>query len=777
MNLRAAQGVSYAIGTMFANQPMPPDSPFHAGWWYRTEFELPADFAGRTIRLGFDGINYRADLWLNGKQIAAKDRFAGAWRLFEFDITAAARPGAVNVLAVQVFPPEPGDLAITFVDWNPMPPDKMMGIWRDVWIEATGPVVLRYPFVATHLEGGAANLTVRAELTNASDRVVEGVWQGKIERQEFTQAIRLAPHETRVVHAVMKVANPRLWWPAQTGPQSLYPLDTSFEIGGAVSDSAHQEFGIREVTSEIDGNGHRLFHINGKNILIRGAGYTFDMLLRSSPERQEAELRYVRDMNLNAVRFEGKLEDEHFLQLCDRMGILVLAGWCCCDHWEKWNTWDAEDEVVAAESLRDQLRRLARHPSVFDWLYGSDNPPPPKIEQMYLDVIKAVEWPNPAQSSASAKKTPAGETGLKMTGPYEYVAPSYWLTDTQRGGAHGFNTETSPGPSPPPIESLRRMLPADKLWPINPEWDYHAGGGSFKTIRIFTEALDKRYGPSHSAEEFARRAQIMAYEGHRAMFEAYRRNKYTSTGVIQWMLNNAWPSMIWHLYDWYLRPGGSYFGAKKANEPLHVQYSYDDRSIVVVNSYYREFANMKVVATAYNLDMTRKWNQEAKVDVAPDSSTRVVTVPALEGLSTTWFLHLRLEDSSDDLVSENFYWLSTAPETLEWEKSTYYHTPTKTFADYTALDSLPLVQLKIASASKEGATTVTVSNPGRSLAFGVRLKVVRDTDKEEILPVLWEDNYFALLPGETRRITAEYAPKDLGKARPVVEVEGWNVKP
>ncbi len=777
MNLRAAHGVSYAIGTMFANQPMPEGSPFHAGWWYRTEFKLPADFSGRIIRLGFDGINYRADLWLNGKQIAAKDKFAGAWRLFEFDITAAAKPGAVNVLAVQVFPPEPGDLAITFVDWNPMPPDKMMGIWRDVWIEATGPVVLRYPFVATHLEAGAANLTVRAELTNSSDRAVEGRWKGKIERQQFTQAVRLAPHETRVVHTAIKVANPRLWWPAQTGPQSLYPLDTSFEIAGAVSDSAHQEFGIREVSSEIDGNGHRLFHINGKNILIRGAGYTFDMLLRSSPERQEAELRYVRDMNLNAVRFEGKLEDEHFLQLCDRMGILVLAGWCCCDHWEKWNTWDAEDEVVAAESLRDQLRRLARHPSVFDWLYGSDNPPPPKIEQMYLDVVKAVEWPNPVQSSASAKKTPAGETGLKMTGPYEYVAPSYWLTDTQRGGAHGFNTETSPGPSPPPIESLRRMLPADKLWPINPEWDYHAGGGSFKTIRIFTEALDKRYGPSHSAEEFARRAQIMAYEGHRAMFEAYRRNKYTSTGVIQWMLNNAWPSMIWHLYDWYLRPGGSYFGAKKANEPLHVQYSYDDRSIVVVNSYYREFANMKVVATAYNLDMTRKWNREAKVDVAPDSSTRIVTVPEMEGLSTTWFLHLRLEDSSDDLVSENFYWLSTAPETLEWEKSTYYHTPTKTFADYTALESLPPVQLRIASASKEGTTTVTVSNPARWLAFGVRLKVVRDTDREEVLPVLWEDNYFALLPGETRRITAEYAPKDLGKARPVVEVEGWNVKP
>ena len=776
MNLRAAHGMSYAIGTMFANQPMAADSPFRTPWWYRTEFTLPASYSGKTIRLGFDGINFRANLWMNGKQIGAKDQFAGAWRLFEFDVTAVAKPGAVNILAAEVFPPEPGDLAITFVDWNPMPPDKMMGIWRDVWVEATGPVAIRFPFVATHLAADSADLTVRAELTNYSDRALEGTWKGKIERQEFSQPVQLAAHETRVVHAPVKIANPRLWWPAQTGPQSLYPLDTSFEIGGKSSDSAHLDFGIREVTSEVDAQGHRLFRINGKNILIRGAGYTFDMLLRSSPERQEAELRYVRDMNLNAIRFEGKLEDEHFLQLTDRMGILVLAGWCCCDHWEKWKDWDKEDEVIAVASLRDQLRRLAAHPSVFDWMYGSDNPPPPPIEQMYLAAIKEVEWPNPVQSSATAKKTPAGETGVKMSGPYDYVAPSYWLTDTRLGGAHGFNTETSPGPSPPPIESLRRMLPADKLWPINPEWDYHAGGGTFKNIRIFTEALDKRYGPSQSAEEFARKAQIMAYEGHRAMFEAYGRNKYTSTGVIQWMLNNAWPSLIWHLYDWYLRPGGSYFGAKKANEPLHVQYSYDDRSIVVVNSYYQEFANMKVIASVYNSDMTRRWNREAKIDVAPDSSTRILTVPELEGLTTTWFVHLRLEDPSDDLVSENFYWLSTAPETLEWEKSTYYHTPTKTFADFTALNSLPPAQLKVSSTSKEGSTTVTVSNPSKALAFGVRLKVMKDTDREEILPVLWEDNYFALLPGQTRQIVATYQVKDLGKAKPVVEAEAWNAR-
>jgi exo-1,4-beta-D-glucosaminidase len=772
-NLRATPGVSYPIGFNFSNAPMPADSPFHKPWWFRTEFRLPAEYRGKTLWLGFDGINFRANVWLNGQQIAASTQLAGAWRLFEFDVTAAARPGAANALAIEIFPPEPGDLAITFVDWNPLPPDKGMGLWRDVSVTATGPVAIRYPVVTTHLSGDA-QLSVRAELKNASAQPIEGVLKGAVERMEFSQAVKLAAHETKVIHfAPLKVASPRLWWPAQVGPQSLYPLDLAFETGGKTSDTSHTEFGIREVSSELDSKGHRLFHINGKNILIRGAGYTFDMLLRSSPERQEAELRYVRDMNLNAVRFEGKLEDDHFLELCDRMGILVLAGWCCCDHWEKWAQWDKEDETVAVESLRDQLRRLARHPSVFDWLYGSDNPPPPKIEQLYLDAIKDVEWPNPYQSSATARKTPAGDTGVKMTGPYEYVAPSYWLLDTKAGGAHGFNTETSPGPAPPPIESLRRMLPADKLWPINSAWDYHAGGGQFKNIGVFTEALDKRYGPSKSAAEYARKAQVMAYEGHRAMFEAFGRNKYTSTGVIQWMLNNAWPGMIWHLYDWYLRPGGSYFGVKKACEPLHVQYSYDDRSIVVVNSFYQPFANMKVVATAYNLDMSVKFSREAKMDAEPDSSTRVFTLPEIAGLSATWFLSLKLEDPSDDSVSENFYWFSTSPETLQWDKGTWYTTPTKTFADYTALQTLPPVTLKVGSKSTDHSATVTVTNPSKSLAFAVHLKVKKDTDDEEVLPVLWEDNYFPLLPGQTRQIAATYRPL---KAKTVVEVDGWNVR-
>ncbi|MGA2572234.1 MAG: sugar-binding domain-containing protein [Terracidiphilus sp.] len=800
MNLRSIPGTSYPIFANFSELRMPPDSPFRHSWWYRTEFKLPGEYKGKTLSLGFDGINYRANVWLNGRQIASADKMAGTWRLFEFDVTAAARPGELNALAVEVFPPQKSDLAITLVDWGPMPPDKEMGIWRDVHITATGPAVVRYPAVLTKLNlpsTDQAELTVRAEVKNLTDQPVEGVLKGKVEAIEFSQPVKLAAHETQMVRftpekfAQLKVANPRLWWPAQLGPQNLYPLDLEFVVEGQVSDFSHIRFGIRQVTSEVDAAKHHVFQINGRNILIRGAGYSFDMLLRSSPERQEAELRYVRDMNLNTIRFEGKLEDDHFFDLMDEMGILAMPGWCCCDNWERWPTWSGEDEPIAVASLRDQIRRLERHPSVFTFLYGSDRTPPPEVEKKYLQVLKESDWPNPAVASAGEYNTTVGPTGVKMLAPYEWVAPVYWEIDTKRGGAFGFATEISPGPAIPPIESLRRMLPEDHLWPIDSVWEYHAGGMS-KTLKIFTEALDKRYGPSHSVEEYAQKAQMQAYEGHRAMMEAYGRNKYTSTGVIQWMLNNTWPSMIWHLYDWYMRPGGSYYGVKHACEPLHVQYSYDDRSVVVVNSYYRAFPSLKVTAKVYGLDMTEKYSKEATLAVGEDSSTRVFTLPEITGLSGMYFVDLRLENG-ERLESRNFYWLPNQAETVDFENEpgSGVWTPTKLFADYTALNSLPPVDLEVKAERKtEGAQetmTVTLHNPSRALAFGVRLKVKKIGKNitgaywyeshvdDEVLPSIWEDNYFALLPGETRQITATYNTKDLGGNAPGVEVSGWNV--
>jgi exo-1,4-beta-D-glucosaminidase len=803
MNLREFAGVTYPIGGNFSNIAMEPESPYAVSWWYRKQFAAPASYSGKTVWLNFKGINYRANVWLNGKQIANSDDVAGAWRTYEFNVTNVVKPGGGNVLAVQVFAPTENDLAITFVDWNPAPPDKNMGLWSEVYLASSGPVALRYPTVVSKLnlpEVNSAQLTVTAQLKNSTDRPVKGKLKGLIEKIEFEQEVELAANETKDVTFTsdqfpqLTFSNPRLWWPAQMGKPNLYPLTMRFEVNGVVSDHSRIEFGIRQVTSEVNANGGRAFHINGKNILIRGGGWTPDMMLRENSQRLQDEFRYVRDMGLNTVRLEGKLETQEFFDLADHEGILVMAGWCCCDFWERWNRWKPQDFEIAQQSLRDQIYRLRSHPSMVMWLNGSDNPPPPDVEQMYLDIETKLLWPNPVVSSATGKATTVtGDSGVKMTGPYEYVAPSYWEQDTPQGqpnrkqcnpggcgGAYGFNTETSMGPAVPPIESIRAMVGKDHLWPIDDTWNYHAGGGEFKTIQVFSDALANRYGKSDNGEDFAEKSQLQTYEGVRAMYEAYSRNKYEATGVIQWMLNNAWPSMIWHLYDYYLRPGGGYFGAKRAMEALHPVYGYDDRSIWVVSSQYEDVKGLKLTTKIYNLDMTEKFSHEDSIDAAADSTAKIFTLPEVEGLSPVYFVALRLADSAGKQVGSNFYWLSSKPETLDWAKTTWWTTPTDSFADFTALSHLPKVKLKVMSRTErkgeESIAHVTLENPSKNLAFFVRMKLDKNVKGEEILPIIWEDNYFSLLPGEKREVTARYRTSEQGTGKSVVDVSGFNVE-
>jgi exo-1,4-beta-D-glucosaminidase len=806
-NLRDFAGMNYEIGKNFSDIPMAPDSPYAVSWWYRKPFALPAAYKGKTVWLKFNGINYRANIWLNGKLIAKDDDVAGAWRTYEFNVTAAAKPGAENVLAVQAYSPTEHDLAITFVDWNPAPPDKNMGLWREVYLTTSGPVALRYPTVVSKLNlpsNDEARLTVTAQLKNGTNHPVTGKLKGEIDEmtsgRTFEQDVELAPNETKDITFTPEkfpqliFASPRLWWPRQMGKPNLNKLHMQFDVNGAVSDSSKTEFGIREITSDLNDIGGRAFHINGKNILIRGGGWTPDLMLRENSQRLHDEFRYVEDLGLNTVRLEGKLETQEFFDIADHDGILVMAGWCCCDFWERWTRWQPKDFEVAKQSLRDQIYRLRSHPSIVMWLNGSDNAPPPDVEQMYLDVEKDLFWPNPVVSSATGKKTSVtGDSGVKMSGPYEYIAPSYWEVDTPEGqpnrklcnpggcgGAYGFDTETSMGPAVPPVESIRAMVGKDHMWPIDDVWNYHAGGGEFKTIGVFSDALTNRYGKSDNVNDFSIKSQMQTYEGVRAMYEAYSRNKYQATGVIQWMLNNAWPSMIWHLYDYYLRPGGGYFGAKRALEALHPIYGYDDHSIWLVSSQYVDAKGLKLTTKIYNLDMTEKFTQSNTVDAGADSTTKIFALPDVAGLSPTYFVALRVEDSAGKLVGSNFYWLSTKPETLDWSKSTWYVTPTASYADFTALAQLPKVKLKITDHSErkgeEEVTRVTLENPSKSLAFFVRLKVDKGAKGDEILPVVWEDNYISLMPGEKREVTATYRASELGTAKPAVEVSGWNIE-
>ncbi len=794
MNLREAPGVEYPIGGEFSNMEMPANSPYAVPWWYRKEFEVPRHLKGRTLWMGFHGINYRAEIWINGKKLAGSDEVVGAFRRFHFDVTSFVHPGGKNVIALAVSAAKAGELGITFVDWNPAPPDKDMGVWQEVVLRERGPVAVRYPFVDSRLNLPAADetrLTVRVELQNATDAPVKGTLRGKITGEaspiEFSQAVELAAKETREVvisadsMAALRVAHPKLWWPYQMGEPFLHKLSLEFAVEHeGVSDAMDLSFGIVQMDSEITAVGARLFKVNGKPVLIRGGGWTPDMMLRVDQTRRETEFRYVKEMGLNTIRLEGKLEDDSFFERADRDGILVMAGWCCCDAWEKWNKWGDENRRVSVESLRDQMLRLRRHPSVFVWLNGSDNPPPAEREQAYLQVEKATSWPKPVVSSATAKKTDVtGDTGVKMTGPYDYVSPNYWLMDKKAGGAYGFNTETSPGPAVPPLEGLKSFLPADKLWPINEVWDFHAGGGKFKNIQLFTSALEGRYGAAKDASDYVWKSQAAAYEGERAMFEAYGQNKYKATGVIQWMLNNAWPGLIWHLYDYSLRPAGGYFGTKKALEPVHVQFSYDDRSITIVNGTQEVEKGLRVVAKVYDLSMKELSNKEVTADVAPDGVTKAFVVPEPPAGNATYFLNLQLFNPSGQLLSRNFYWLSTKPDVLNFDKTEWYTTPLSSYADLSGLQTLPKAAVKATmkrqESSGEFAAHVTVENPGTGLAFLVRLRLVKAKDGADILPVFWEDNYLCLLPGEKREVSVRARKSDLGEGKPELVVDGFNV--
>jgi exo-1,4-beta-D-glucosaminidase len=398
-------------------------------------------------------------------------------------------------------------------------------------------------------------------------------------------------------------------------------------------------------------------------------------------------------------------------------------------------------------------------------------------------MLKEMEWPNPSVSSASGQKTKVtGESGVKMTGPYEYVPPVYWLADTKAGGAYGYNTETSPGPAILSKESLEKFIPKDHLWPIDDVWNYHAGKERFTTVNVFTDGLTRRYGPAKSLDDYERKAQAIAYDGERAMFEAYGRNKYTSTGVIQWMLNNSWPSLIWHLYDYYLVPAGGYFGTKKACEPVHVQYSYDDNSVVVVNSTYEETKGLKVSAKIYNIDAKEKTSRDATIDLAADGVSKAFELPAPDGVTPTYFLKLELRDAAGKLVSDNFYWLSTKADTLDWEKrrDTVY-TPQKDFADLTGLETLPKAKLSVTKiVTNLGAGTVLnlmVENQGDSIAFMVHPRVTRGKRRDDLTPIFWSDNYFSLLPGEKKTVTARFDSASAEGASPELVVDGWNVDP
>ncbi|MGH9395071.1 MAG: glycosyl hydrolase family 2, partial [Terriglobales bacterium] len=666
------------------------------------------------------------------------------------------------------------------------------GLWGKVLLRASGPVAIRDPWVRTTLplpSLASAQLTVSATLVNATNQFQRGLLRGRIdtlrEAHSFTRRVELAPHQRQRFEFRLAVAHPKLWWPHGMGAPDLHPLVLRFLENGVLSDRSQTEFGMDQIESRKNAAGAEQFYINGRPVYVRGGGWTPDMLLRDGPARWALDFRYARELNLNTLRLEGKLMDDAFFDLADRNGILIMAGWCCCDHWEEWPAWRGDEREVATASLRDQATRLRGHPSLLVWLNGSDNPPPAEVERAYLDVLQQAQWPKPVLSSASAKKTSVtGASGVKMTGPYDYVPPVYWLAEPELGGARGFNTETSPGAAIPPIESLEKFIPAEHLWTgsgpgkgaDDPYWNFHAGSGQFLNLHRYEAALAARYGASATLRDFDWKSQASAYEGERAMFEAFGRNQGEATGVIQWMFNNGWPSLIWHLYDYYLRPGAGYYGVERANEPLHIQYSDFDREISLINHTLRPSPALQARASVFALDGRRLYTHAASLHAAAQSSREGWRLPEYAG---TTLLRLTLTRESGERVSTNTYWLSDQADVLDLRNANWFYAPESSSADFSALASLPpaavAARSSFAPAAAEETGQVRVSNRGRGPAMLVRLRILRGAGGEEVLPVWWSDNYVCLLPGETRLLQVRFRRVDLHGARPALAVDGWNV--
>jgi len=763
---------------------MPEGSPFDVSWWFRTEFALPASYQGKNIRLHLDGINYKAGVWFNGRMVADDSVVEGPYRRFDLDITRFAKPGERNCLALKITPPKGTDLTVRWMQGTQTPPDLNTGIWYDVSLTATGPVRLKDPFVKTRLElpstdvahlkisatvinttAMLAGAVLRGEITHIDNRAEGGTSAGGPGVVRFSKEVTLAARETKRVTSELDLANPKLWWPNLTGPQNLYELRLRAESGGKLSDLATVRFGIREVTAGLETYGDkrvRVYQVNGKRILIRGADYTQEMLMRRLPYRDEVDVRYAKQMNFNTLRMEGFWGTDTLRDFCDRYGIMIFDGMNCCSMWERWPQWTRHTEFIAVESLKDQVIKKRNHPSVVQWVFGSDRYPPEAIERKYTDVVETYDGTRPYLPTMGNRTSKIfGYTGYSSR-PRRYAIPSEWYR------AEGFNWESGAvgAEQIPPIESMRRMMPSYDLWPISGSWDLRLRYGGAVNYEGSQAAFWKRYGQPRSLEEYCVASQAWQLETHRAMLEAVARSKYRTSGTLKYRFNTGWPALDFQYFDYYFRPNGAFYGAEKACRPLHVQYAYDDHSVYLVNGQYRKFENLKVRAAIFDFDMTARAVKETRVSIGEDESRKVLSLPPLEGYSRTCFLSLRLEGEGGRPLDRNLYWLSAGGDRQ---------------AHFEDLRQLPPVRLEVSSEfTRNGADSVAqvrLKNPSRSLAFLAYAALLKGKHGHEILPVYWSENYVSVLPGETVEITGTFDAKLLGGEQPHLLIDGWNIRP
>jgi exo-1,4-beta-D-glucosaminidase len=463
-----------------------------------------------------------------------------------------------------------------------------------------------------------------------------------------------------------------------------------------------------------------------------------------------------------------------------------MFGWMCCNQWEMWDQWNEEDHRVADDSLRSQISMLRHHPSVFLWANGSDGLPPDPVLTRYHDILNDMHWQNATVDTVSSfAKDARGErkwSGIHMEGPYSWRPPTYWFSG-KYAASRGSCAEQGDNEHIPTYESLKKFIPADKLWPINDTWYFHSGANlGNDTLANIRHALDQRYGPSSSAEEFSRKAQLAHYENTRAQFEAFAADGWSNHKMtIYWMLNSHWPSFFGNIFDYYLSPGGAYYGAKAGLRPLSVvfdPYAAGDHSlakITVVNQTSVQQKSLRVRVRVYDLQGRLREDRHAEnLQIDPGGALQALTLPRFRDSSDVFFVRCQLLDANGKLLTQNVYWQSQKDDDVGEHDSAFGLEPAS-WADMTSLNTMPQVPLEISAkhsaSAGENHVTIRLHNPSEHVAFFERAAITSFKNGDELLPIEYDNNYVTVFPGETVEIRG-VLPQSSKPAW--VKLEGYN---
>ncbi len=758
------------------NQLHVSDSFFYADFWYRTEFQAPAATPGQLQWLNLDGINWKAEIFLNGSKLGRVD---GAFMRGRFDVTAKLKPGA-NALAIRVIKNDtPGSCkqktlekaaknggglgadnptyhASVGWDWISTIRGRNTGVWGDVTLQTTGAATLEDPLVSSVLplpDVSHADVSLEVFAVNHTAKPFAGVLHGKFGEIALEQRVELAANERKAVklspatHKELHMEKPQLWWPVGYGEPHLYDVELRLEDGGGAS-SDHKAFkaGIRQMTANEDGGALRMF-INGRRFIAKGGNWGFgESMLRYRAREYDAAVRYHREMNFTMIRdWVGQIGDEAFYEACDRHGVVVWQ-----DFWLA-NPWDGpipDDNALFLANARDYVARIRNHASIGLYCGRNEWFPPAPLEKGIRQILHELH-PDIHYIGSSADGPVSGH------GPYRALP----IADYFRSADTKLHSEIG-APAIPPVESVRAMMPESAMWPLGLDWGLHdftldgaQGGEAFVTL------VNEAYGGATVGEDWIKLGEIVSYEAYRAMFEAQSVHRM---GVLLWMSHSCWPSFVWQTYDFYFAPTSSYFACKKGAEPLHIQWNPVSDAVELVNYSAGTVNGLTAELEIFDLTGRSLAKQNGAVASSAEDSTTTVFAIKYPEASTGGVQMLRLRLVQGETVRSTNFYLRGAQA-----------------GDYTGIRTLGKATVSSETrAERKGERwmlTTSLKNTSSIPALFVRMMAVRERSGDRILPAIFEDGYFALMPGESRSLTTELLETDTRGERPKIVIDGLNV--